>query len=94
MGSAPELHECGGGLVVVGLDVGDPGVVVDGDMQVGVTDAVPLGFGVAASVDPPPAPWRDLAGFLDVEAPTRREPTVRSGVSPHRWAGRSTTGGS
>ena len=54
LGTPPELHEGGGGFVVVGFDVGDTGAVVDGDMQIGVTDTSfrSFGLGVAASVDP------------------------------------------
>ena len=39
LGPGPEPGRGGGGLVIEGLDVVDPGVVADGDVQVGVPAA-------------------------------------------------------
>ena len=61
------------GLVVEGLDVGDPGVVVHGRVQAGVPAAAAAapaaaGSGASAAVGPPAAPGRDSRGFLVAEA--------------------------
>ena len=69
LGSVPELHQGLGGLVVVGFDVGDARVVVDGDVKVGVAHRAAFAFGLCAvaAVDAPAASWGDLADLLDVE---------------------------
>ena len=67
LGLSPELDEGGRGLVVVGFDVGDAGVVVDRDVQMGVADLMAFGaFGLrrAASVDSPAAAWGILPTLL------------------------------
>jgi hypothetical protein len=72
-------HERGGGVfafVAVGFDVGDPGSVIDGDVEVvvaqpslAVCSAAPFllsePVGVPTSVEPPAAPVGDPALFLD-----------------------------
>jgi len=69
-------------LVVVGLDVGDARVVVDGDVQVRVAHRPALAFGLcaAAAVDAPTASWGGLADLLDVEV---YQLTLDS--TPQRW---------
>ena len=57
LGASPELHEGGGGFVVVGFDVGDTGVVVDRDMEMGVAHAAAAGaFGLLRTAPGIPQP--------------------------------------
>ena len=70
LGASPEPDEGDGGFVVVGFDVGDTGVVVDRDMEIGVAHAAAAGaFGLlrTAPVDAPAASWGYLADLFDVE---------------------------
>ena len=78
LGSGPELDQGSGSLVVEGLDVGDPGVVVDGYVQIGVPAAAAgtsgasgaagaTGLGALAAVCSPAPARGDLRDFLDVE---------------------------
>ena len=86
LGPPPEPHQGLGGLVVVGLDVGDARVVVDGDVQVRVAHRAPLGaIGAlrllrAAAMHAPAPAWGDLADLLDVEVhQLAGPPSARSG---------------
>ncbi len=69
LGAPPEPDEGVGGLVVVGLDVGDSGVVVHCHVQIGVPHPPPLAFGAAglsraAAVHAPAAARGMRATFL------------------------------
>ena len=69
-GDGPPPEPGGGsrGLVVEGLDVGDPGVVVHGRVPAGVpAAAAAAGLGALAAVGSPAAPGRDSRDFLVVE---------------------------
>ena len=65
------MHEpdCGGGLLVgMDLGVGNPGVVINGGMEVGVANAAALGTGyLASSPCSPAAPGGDPTQFLDID---------------------------
>lgn len=63
------------GLVVVGLDVGDSGVVVDRDVQVGVARCPALG---TRGLPRPCRAKEDLADLLDVEVHNTGSPRFRS----------------
>src|SRR3954468_24049725 len=70
-GTAQEPGRGGVAFIGVGFDVGQAGVVVDGDVQVGVGDsAAGMGFAVGvvlAPVQAPPAAVGDPTELLDID---------------------------